>query len=134
MTTRNTKPGAPKAPVAPKGAVGAPKAPVAPATYWLVSGEVVEAPTMPPGAVMRHNGTDWVSLAPKGATAPKGTVPAVTDHAAKVAAAAKTAGGTVVRLGKSGVTPKGFSKAWIDFRIGSLRIQGNAFVMPEKSE
>ena len=73
MTARNTKP------TPPKGEAS--KAPTAPATYWwLVKGEVIEAATMPQGAEMRHDGTDWVSLpAPKGATAPKGTVPAVLE-------------------------------------------------------
>ena len=50
------------------------------------------------------------------------------DHGAVVVSKLQAAGGRVTRTGKSGVTPKGYSKAWVDVTIGGVRIQGNAFL------
>ena len=85
-------------------------------------------------AIIQQLQAQLAGNAPKAKAAAKSAPPAVTDHAAKVSEAAKSAGAKVVRLGKSGVTPKGYSKAWVDLKIGNIRIQGNAFVIPEKAE
>ena len=69
--------------------------------------------------------------APKAAQAAKVAAPAV-DHAAVVIKAVESAGGKVIRAGKSGVSPNGRSKAWVDVKIGGVRIQGNAFVTEAK--
>lgn len=63
---------------------------------------------------------DGAAVAPKAVTADK-------DGDA-VRAAIVAAGGKVTRTGKSGKTPKGASKAWIDVTFGGVRIQGNAFL------
>lgn len=63
------------------------------------------------------------------AAAPKAKAQAAkADPAQAVEAAIKAAGGTVTRVGKSGTTPKGMPKAWVDVSFGGIRIQGNAWV------
>ena len=63
------------------------------------------------------------------AKAPKAAAQsAKADPAQAVEAAIKAAGGTVTRVGKSGTTPKGMPKAWVDVSFGGIRIQGNAWV------
>ena len=84
-------------------------------------------------AIIQQLQSQLAGTAPKAKAAAKSAPPAATDHAAKVIAAAKAAGAKVVRVGKSGITPKGMSKAWVDLKIGNIRVQGNAFVT-EKAE
>lgn len=63
------------------------------------------------------------------AKAPKAAAQsAKADPAQAVEATIKAAGGTVTRVGKSGTTPKGMPKAWVDVSFGGIRIQGNAWV------
>lgn len=63
------------------------------------------------------------------AKAPKAAAQsAKADPAQAVEAAIKAAGGTITRVGKSGTTPKGMPKAWVDVSFGGIRIQGNAWV------
>ncbi len=79
-------------------------------------------------------------LAALGLSAPKAETPKAqpvqspeTWAAAKVAEAAQAVGGKVVRAGKSGLTPSGNPKSWVDIAFvtaeGTLRIQGNAFLV-----
>ncbi len=52
----------------------------------------------------------------------------VADPATAVVAAITAAGGKVIRTGKSGMTPKGKPKAWVDATFGGVRVQGNVFL------
>ena len=85
-------------------------------------------------AFMRGLGSALETVDAKAAPAAPAAAPKAKAQAAKadpaqaVEAAIKAAGGTVTRVGKSGTTPKGMPKAWVDVSFGGIRIQGNAWV------
>ncbi len=79
-------------------------------------------------------------LAALGLSAPKVETPKAqptqspeTWAAAKVADGIAAVGGKVVRAGKSGLTPSGNPKSWVDIAFvtaeGTLRVQCNAFLV-----
>ena len=78
-------------------------------------------------ALMRGLGSALETIDAKAAPKAKAQA-AKADPAQAVEAAIKAAGGTVTRVGKSGTTPKGMPKAWVDVSFGGIRIQGNAWV------
>ncbi len=80
-------------------------------------------------AFMASQGAAAAAPAKAPAKAPKAAAQsAKADPAQAVEAAIKAAGGTVTRVGKSGTTPKGMPKAWVDVSFSGIRIQGNAWV------